>query len=121
MKSTQYLGDLRQVVKHRALAYEKGLGGWKLEMKLDNDRGGGGALLSTASDLLRWNDALTNGHLGGFVTAKLHEPATLNNGRKIDYARGLVLDTYRGAQEIWHSGGSAGYGTWLGRYPEHGL
>ena len=121
MRSTQYRADLRQVVRNRALAYEKDGGGWRLAMKLDNDRGGGGALLSTAGDLLLWNDALTSGRLGAFVTAKLQEPAALNNGRKLGYARGLVVDTHRGAREIWHSGGSAGYGTWLGRYPQHGL
>ena len=121
MKSTQYVGNLRQEVKNRALAYEKEAGNWTVHMKLDNDRGGGGALLSTAGDLLLWNDALTDARLGAFVTGKLQEPATLNNGRKIGYARGLFLDTYRAAREVWHSGGSAGYGTWLGRYPEHNL
>jgi CubicO group peptidase (beta-lactamase class C family) len=121
MKSTQYLVDLREIVKKRALAYEKVQGHWKLEMKLDNNRGGGGALLSTPSDLLIWNEALTSGRLGAFVTEKLHEPARLNNGRKLGYGRGLCLDSYRGAKEVWHSGGSAGYSTWLGRYPEHGL
>ena len=121
MKSTRYVANLRQDVKNRALAYEKENGGWTVHMKLDNDRGGGGALLSTAGDLVLWNQVLTDGRLGAFVTGKLHEPATLNNGRKIGYARGLFLETYRDAQEIWHSGGSAGYGTWVGRYPEHGL
>ena len=56
-------------------------------MLIDNDRGGGGALFSTASDLVLWNDALTNAHLGKFVSEKLQEPATLNNGRKLNYAR----------------------------------
>ena len=121
MKNTAYRTDLRQVVKNRALAYDKGPGGWKMAMKLDNERGGGGGLLSTASDLLIWNDALTNSRLGAFVTEKLHEPARLNSGRKLGYSRGLFLETYRGAKELWHSGGAGGYSTWLGRYPEHGL
>lgn len=121
MKSTRYLTDLRQVVKNRALAYEKAAGGWRLDMQLDNDRGGGGALLSTASDLLIWNEVLATARLGKFVTEKLHEPARLNNGRKLGYARGLILDTNRESRVIWHSGGSAGYGTFLARFPEQGL
>ena len=80
-------------------------------MYVGNDRGGGGGLLSTASDLVIWNDALTNGRLGAFVTEKLQEPATLNNGRKLSYARGLIVDTYRGGKLVWHSGGAAGYST----------
>ena len=121
MKRTAYLADLRKIVKNRALAYEKAGGDWRLDIQLDNDRGGGGALLSTPSDLLIWNSALADGRLGAFVTGKLHEPATLNNGRKLGYARGLFLDTNRGSRVIWHSGGSAGYGTFLARFPEHAL
>jgi CubicO group peptidase (beta-lactamase class C family) len=121
MKTTQYLSDMRQVVKNRALAYEKQGGQWKLDILLDNDRGGGGALLSTASDLLIWNDALTNGRLGAFVTGKLHEPATLNNGRKLGYARGVFLDKNRGGNVLWHTGSAAAYKTLVSRFPEHGL
>jgi CubicO group peptidase (beta-lactamase class C family) len=120
MKNTAYRTDLREVVRNRALAYEKGRNGWRMAMSLDNDRGGGG-LLSTASDLLIWNDALTNSRLGAFVTEKLHEPAKLNNGRKLGYSRGLFFETYRGAREVWHTGSANAYKSWLSRYPEHGL
>lgn len=121
MKNTAYRTDLRDIVKNRALAYDKGRNGWKVAIKFDNERGGQGGLLSTPGDLLIWNDALTNSRLGAFVTEKLHEQAKLNNGRKIGYARALIVETYRGAKEIWHSGGAGGYSTFLGRYPEQGL
>jgi Beta-lactamase len=90
-------------------------------MQLDNDRGGGGALLSTAGDLLIWNDALTKSRLGPFVTEKLHEPAKLNNGRKLSYSRALFADTVRGSQFWWHGGSADGYKSVLGRFPEQGL
>jgi hypothetical protein len=51
----------------------------------------------------------------------MQEPTTLNNGRTINYGRGLFLASYRGAKEIWHTGSADGYKTFLGRYPEHGL
>ncbi len=121
MKLTTYQNDLREIVKNRALAYEKDNNRWRLDMKLDNDRGGGGALLSTASDLLIWNEALSSGRLGRFVTEKLQEPARLNNGRKLGYARGLFLDNNRGGKVIWHTGGSASYGSVLTRFPEQDL
>lgn len=121
MKHTAYHTNLRTIVKNRSLAYEKDRSEWRIAMKLDNDRGGGGALLSTAGDLLIWNDALTNNRLGQFVTGKLHEPATLNTGRKLGYSRGLFFETYRGIKEISHTGGAGGYSTWLGRYPEQNL
>ena len=121
MASTRYVTDLRQIVRNRALAYEKAGDAWRLDIELDNARGGGGALLSTPRDLLIWNDALTSGKLGRFVTAKLQEPARLNNGRTLGYGRGLFLDSNRGGRVIWHSGGAAGYGTLLARFPDQGL
>ena len=121
MKTTRYVDDLKDVIKNRALAYEKTGASWKLDMLLDNDRGGGGALLSTASDLLIWNGALTSGRLGAFVTEKLQEQTRLNNGRKLSYARGLIVDAHRDGRVVWHSGGAAGYHSWLGRLPAQGL
>ena len=121
MKNTAYRTDLREIVKNRALAYDKGRNGWRMAMQLDNDRGGGGALLSTAADLIIWNDALTSSRLGPFVTEKLHEPAKLNSGRKLSYSRGLFADTIRGSQFWWHGGSADGYKSVLGRFPEQGL
>lgn len=121
MKTTAYRSDMREVVKNRALAYDKEGGRWKMAMLLDNDRGGGG-LLTTAGDLLIWNDALTNNRLGAFVSEKIQEPARLNNGRKLGYARGLFLDTGPdGFKFFWHGGSAAGYKSVLGRFPHQDL
>jgi CubicO group peptidase (beta-lactamase class C family) len=120
MKSTAYLGDGREL-KNLALAYERTREGWKPDMLVGNARGGGGALFSTAGDLLIWNDALTTGRLGAFVSDKLQEPATLGNGRTLGYGRGLFLDANRGGKVLWHSGGSAGYSSMVARFPEQRL
>jgi CubicO group peptidase (beta-lactamase class C family) len=120
MIMTTYVSDMQQVIKSRALGYEKEANGWKINMYLGNDRGGG-AIFSTANDLDIWNNALSGKKLGEFVTKKLQEPAMLNNGRKLGYARGLTLDPYRDLELVWHSGGAAGYHSWLGRIPSEGL
>jgi CubicO group peptidase (beta-lactamase class C family) len=122
MKSTTSPGDLRDVIKNRALGYEKEGSGWRVGMYVGNERGsGGGAILTTAADLATWNDALTSGRLGAFVTERLQEQTRLNNGRKLSYARGLIVDSYRGGTLVSHSGGAAGYSAWSGRLPAHGL
>jgi CubicO group peptidase (beta-lactamase class C family) len=122
MKSTTSPADLRDVIKNRALGYEKEGNGWRVGMYVGNERGStGGAVLSTAADLVVWNDALTSGRLGAFVTGKLQEQAKLNNGRKLSYARGLIVDTYRGGTRVSHSGSAAGYSAWLGRLPAQGF
>jgi len=120
MKSTFFTQNMREVIKNRALAYDREITGWRMAMLLDNDRAGGG-ILSTASDLLIWNDALTNNTLGKFVTDKLQEPTKLNNGRKLNYGRGLFLDSYLGTREVAHTGSADGYKSYLGRFPEYGL
>ncbi len=121
MKFTTYRHDLRDVINNRALAYEKEDDQWKLAMLMDNARGGGGALFSIPTDLLKWNDALTTEKLGKFVTTKLQEPATLSNGRKLDYARGLFLEENREGKLLWHGGSASGYKTLLGRFLDHGI
>jgi CubicO group peptidase (beta-lactamase class C family) len=121
MRSSAYVADILQGTGDRALAYQKEGTGWKEHMRLGNERGGG-AVISTAGDLLIWNDALTSGRLGAFVTGKLQEPATLNNGRMLSYARGLMVDNdIPGGPMVWHSGGAAGYGTFLARFDGEGL
>ena len=123
MKTTMSPGDLRGVIKNRALGYEKEGNGWRVGMYVGTERGsgGGGAILSTAADLVIWNDALTSGRLSAFVTGKLQEQARLNNGRKLRYARGLIVDSYPGGTQVSHSGSAAGYSAWLGRLPAEGL
>ena len=122
MKNTSSPVDMRSVIKNRALGYEKEGNAWRVGMYTGSERGsGGGAIMSTAADLVIWNDALQSSRLGKFVTEKLHEPAKLNNGRKLKYARGLMVDTPGGTKLVSHSGGAAGYSAWLGRLPEHGL
>lgn len=120
MTSSAYVSDILQGTGPRALAYQQDGNGWKQHMRLGSERGGG-AIISTAGDLLLWNDALTTGRLGKTVTAKLQEGARLNNGRSLSYARGLTVNVIPGGPLISHSGGAAGYGTWLGRFTDHGL
>lgn len=120
MRATAYREDLGEV-ENRALAYERRGDTWRQEMLLGNERGGGGALLSTATDLITWNEALANGRLGAFVSEKIQEPARLGNGRRLGYARGLFLDTNRAGRVVWHGGSAAAYKSVLTRFPEQGL
>ena len=120
MKSSAYVPDIMQAGANAALGYQKDGASWKPFMRLGNNRGGG-AIVSTVTDLLTWTDALASAKLGKFVTDKLHEVAILSNGRKLKYARGLIVDNTPGGLVVSHSGGAAGFSTWMGRVPEHNL
>ena len=114
---TQWRDSFRRVVEQRAIAYTRTPDGYMQLMPFEDAYGNGG-LLTTVGDLLKWNKALDGGRLGSVVTSGLQERGLLNSGRRIAYARGLVVSTYRGTPEIAHSGSTAGYRAWLGRYPE---
>ena len=120
MKSSAYVPDIMQAGANAALGYQKDGAGWKQYMRLGNNRGGG-AIASTVGDLVTWTDALASGKLSRFVTAKIQEPARLANGRRLGYARGLMVDSTPGGLVVSHSGGAAGFSTWMGHVPEHGL
>ena len=120
MKATAYVPDILQAGPNAAHGYQKDGASWKPYMRLGNNRGGG-AIVSTVNDMLTWQDALAAGKLGKFVTEKLHEQTRLANGRKLDYARGVIVDSTPGGVVISHSGGAAGFSTWMGRVPEHKL
>jgi CubicO group peptidase (beta-lactamase class C family) len=120
MTHTQWRDDFRRVVKDRAIAYHAAGGTYEQLMPFENTYGHGG-LLTTVGDLLIWNKALQDGRLGAFVSKELQTRTLLSNGKPTIYARGLFLRNYHGATEISHDGATAGYHTWLGRYPDQHL
>jgi CubicO group peptidase (beta-lactamase class C family) len=121
MTHTQWRDDFRRVVRNRAVAYHRvSAGVYQQMMPFENTYGHGG-LLTTVGDLLRWNQALSEGRLGAFVTQAMQTRTLLSDGRPTVYARGLFLRSYHGLREISHDGATAGYRAWLGRYPDQHL
>jgi CubicO group peptidase (beta-lactamase class C family) len=121
MNSTQWRDDFERIVKNRAVAYQEKDGQFRMLMPFENVFGNGG-LLTTVGDLLRWNRNFTEMTVGGpkFVEAQVQQ-GKLNNGQTIAYAAGLMVLKWRGLNEVSHSGSTAGYQAWLGRYPDQGL
>ncbi|MHB8838047.1 MAG: serine hydrolase domain-containing protein [Gemmatimonadaceae bacterium] len=119
MTDTRWRDDFTVIVPRRAQAYARRADGWHLDMPFENVHGPGG-LLTTVDDWLKWNDALNN-RVFGAVSDSLLSRATLTSGRQIPYAMGMINGTYRGTTEWQHSGSTAGYSTFLARYPNAGL
>jgi CubicO group peptidase (beta-lactamase class C family) len=122
MTHTQWRDDYSRIVKNRATAYGRGRqGGWGLDMPFEDVHGNGG-LLTTVGDLLKWNENFVQPRVGGVnFVRRLQQKGRLNNGREISYALGLVVGTYRGVPEVSHTGATAGYRAFLGRYPDQQL
>ena len=116
MTNTHWRDDFTRLVPGRAQAYARREGAWVLDMPFENVVGPGG-LLTTVGDFLTWNEALTTRALGA-VTDSLSRQMRLTSGREIQYALGLMFGSYRGVPQVAHSGSTAGYQTFLVRYPD---
>lgn len=95
--------------------------------------GPAGSLLSTAEDLLRWNEALYSGViLSQGSQARMIDPGRLADGRttrfgmpqawqdglRADYAMGLFVSDSDLGPRVWHSGDIDGFVTWMAHYPD---
>lgn len=122
MTRTRWREDFRTVVADRATAYGRRPDGtFYTNMPFTNVIGNGG-LLTTAGDLLVWNENLDNPRVGGRALAEqLETRGRLNDGFEIEYAQGLVVTDYKGLREVSHGGSTAGYQTFLARYPSERL
>lgn len=119
MKSSSWRDDYQRIVPGRAQAYSRqGNGPWRLNMPFMNVYGNGG-MLTTVGDWMKWNAMLDSQSLGAPLVAALETRGVLNDGRKIAYALGLVVDTYKGLKDVSHGGATAGYQTFLARYPDN--
>lgn len=120
MKHTQWRDNFRRVVPNRAVAYSRAEQAYEQDMPFEDVYGHGG-LLTTVGDLLIWNEALTRNLLDGGIAQELERLPAMPAGVVSSYARGLMLMTRQGVAEVSHGGATAGYRTWLGRYPDRQL
>jgi CubicO group peptidase (beta-lactamase class C family) len=119
MKNSSWRDDYQRVVPGRAQAYSRqGNGPWRLNMPFMNVYGNGG-MLTTVGDWMKWNAMLDSQSLGAPLVDALQTQGVLNDGRKIAYALGLVVDKYKGLKDVSHGGATAGYQTFLARYPDN--
>ncbi len=119
MTKTRWRDDFTRVVRGRAQAYSLARNEWHLDMPFEDVVGPGG-LLTTVGDWLIWNEALAKGGLRPGHTDSLTRRMTLTSGRQITYALGVTVSQYRGVTEVAHSGSTAGYQTYLTRFPDRG-
>jgi len=91
MTNTQWRDDYTRIVKGRSTAYQVNDDRVSIMRPIEDVHGNGG-ILTTVGDLLIWNEALTDGRLGGPEFIRLmHEQGRLNDGRQITYAAGLYI------------------------------
>src|SRR5215204_208973 len=119
MKNSSWRDDYQRIVPGRAQAYSRqGNGAWRLNMPFMNVYGNGG-MLTTVGDWMKWTAMLDTHSLGAVLVSTLETRGVLNDSRKISYALGLTVSTYKGLKDVSHGGATAGYQTFLTRYPDN--
>lgn len=119
MTNSSWRADYQSLVPGRAQAYSRqgANAPWQLNMPIMNVIGNGG-MLTTVGDWLKWNAMLDSRSMGAPLVEALETQGVLNDKRKIEYALGLNVSTYRGMRDVSHGGSTAGYQTFLARYPD---
>lgn len=122
MTKSSWRDDYQRLVPGRAQAYSRQgpNGPWRLNMPFMSVYGNGG-MLTTVGDWMKWNTMLDSRSMGAPLVEALETQGVLIDGRKINYALGLVIDKYKGLRDVSHGGSTAGYQTFLARYPEKKL
>lgn len=120
MPYTRYV-DNHKELPERAASYTRVGSGFRID-KSDWEQTGDGAVNTNVEDLLRWDQNFYDAKVGGrTLVADLQKTGALANGTPLTYARGLVVEQFRGLDMVSHGGSWAGYRAELIRFPRQHL
>jgi CubicO group peptidase (beta-lactamase class C family) len=119
MANTHFHDDHEMIVKNRAYSYDPQKGGEFKLSALNYANVGATSLFTTVEDLGRWIHNFDDGKVGGkAVIEQMYRQGALNSGKPITYAFGLDIGAYRGLRRVAHSGGDAGYRSYILWFPD---
>ena len=122
MLRTRILDDHTQLIPHRATSYEPGPDGTWVFSTSAWEQTGDGQVQTTVMDMARWDANFHEPKVGGSaLIEQLQQVGSLNDGKPITYARGLIIDEYRGLRAVSHGGSWMGFRADLLRFPAPGI
>ncbi len=130
MTNTQFSDNFQKVVKNLAESYELENNSYFIKPLVESNPGPSN-LLTTVEDLCKWVLNFEKPIVGNSQLIKaFNEPSYLDNGNKvilrvtendtIFHAKGQNVSKLKG-NYLGHGGHTAGFRTFLGRYPDHRL
>jgi len=121
MQDTHFHDDYKMLVPNRAYSYDVTESGFKHDV-LSYSTVGATSLHTTVGDLMLWAHSFHGDSVwADDVIDEMHTQGILNNGEEIPYALGQVIQDYKGLTSVNHSGGDAGFRSYLVRFPDHNL
>jgi D-alanyl-D-alanine carboxypeptidase len=106
------------IIRNRAAGYEQTNHVW-INRDYDlTDVFSAGAIVSTVSDLAKWNASLDgDGLLNAASKREMWTPVRLNDGKTRNYGFGWSLGEVEGHKNIGHSGSTSGFSASIQRFP----
>ena len=110
MNGTLFQHDHTGLIRDKAFGYDRRGDAWHASNSRLDVVGDGG-LYSSIDDMFHWTHNFDAPTVAADSVRAMQAPATLANGKAIEYGMGLAPGLYRGLKVIEHSGGLAGYRT----------
>jgi CubicO group peptidase (beta-lactamase class C family) len=105
------------ILVNRVKGYEKKPDGWQNAKHISMEGPySAGAIISTAEDLYKWNNALYSDKIVSHSSLKKMTTPYMN-----DYGYGLGVDTFYNHVRIWHGGALRGFTSCIEHYPGDSL
>jgi CubicO group peptidase (beta-lactamase class C family) len=119
MVNTHFHDNYTEIEKNRAYSYEPLDSGRFANAILSYSNAGATSLFTNVKDMSKWVTNFYTHTVGDQLDVdSLVRKGKLNNGAPISYANGISVGTYKGWKEYSHSGGDAGYRTYLTVLPD---
>ncbi|HVF90066.1 MAG TPA: serine hydrolase domain-containing protein [Blastocatellia bacterium] len=119
MTSSHFHDDHEMIVRNRAYSYAPGNGKEFKLLALNYATVGATSLFTTVEDLAKWVRNFDEPRAGNrAVIEQMYEVGVLNSGEPTGYAFGLAIGQRKGLKTVGHSGGDAGYRSYVTRMPD---
>ncbi|MEP7323056.1 MAG: serine hydrolase domain-containing protein [Saprospiraceae bacterium] len=119
MNSTHFHDDYTEIVKNRSYSYERTDSNHFENSILSYSNAGATSLFTNINDMSKWVMNFYHHTIGDqHDIDQLTQKGKLNNNKELNYALGISSDMYRGWKQFSHSGGDAGYRTYITVFPD---
>jgi len=119
MADTHFHDDYTEIVKNRAYSYQRENPTKFSNSILSYSNAGATSLFTNINDLSKWIINFYKPVVGSSATIEqLVQKGKLNSGTELSYALGISSDKYRGWKQYSHSGGDAGFRTYISVFPD---
>jgi hypothetical protein len=119
MNNTHFHDDYTEIVPNRSYSYDRTDSIHFENSILSYSNAGATSLFTNVIDMSKWVMNFYTHKVGDQKDIdQLVQKGRLNNNKEISYALGISSDTYKGWRQFSHSGGDAGYRTYLTVFPD---